>query len=141
MRRRWPKSTIKVSRTGSPLMKLGCDLRKIRRLGFRPLLVGIPLLLQKSLAKSWAGPALARTGTGNVIGVSANFRCTSVAIGDVEASVIYCSLLLSVKRNDSDYGNCCRASFLSTRPVARSVANMDFVRLASTKNMRASMAD
>jgi len=30
--------------------------------------------------------------------------------------------------------------FLSTRPVARSVANTDFVRLACMRNMRASMA-
>ena len=50
----------------------------------------IPPLLRKSMAKSSAGPALDRTGTGNVIGASANFRCTSIATGDVEAWVICC---------------------------------------------------
>src|SRR5262249_2879499 len=92
------------------------------------------------MAKSSAGPALDRTGTGNVIGASANFRCTFVAIGDVEASVIYCSLVSSTKRNGWGYGNCYRASFLSTRPVARSVANTDFARLAFMRNMRVLMA-
>ena len=81
-------------------MKRGGGLQKISEHGFSRSLVITPLLLQKSLAKSSAGPALARTGTGNVIGVSANFRCTSVAIGGVGASVIYCSLLSSAKRND-----------------------------------------
>ena len=39
-------------------MKRSGDLRKISRRGFNQLLVIIPLLLQKSMAKSSAGPAL-----------------------------------------------------------------------------------
>jgi hypothetical protein len=45
-------------------------------------------LLRKSMPKSSAGPALDRTATGNVTEASANFRCTYVAIGEVEAWVI-----------------------------------------------------
>ena len=63
-------------------MKPSGDLRKISRRGFKPSLVVIPPLLRKSMAKSSAGPALDRTGTGNVIGASANFRCTSIATGE-----------------------------------------------------------
>jgi L-amino acid N-acyltransferase YncA len=69
------------------------DLPKISRRGFKPSLVVIPPLLRKSTAKSSAGLALDRTGRGNVIAASANFRCTSIATGDVEAWGIYCSLL------------------------------------------------
>ena len=98
MPRRLLKFTIKASRTASPLSKRSADLRKISRRGFKPSLVVIPPLLRKSMAKSSAGPALDRTGSGNVIGASANFRCTYVAIGEVEAWVIYCSLLSSAKR-------------------------------------------
>ena len=71
----------------------------------KPLLVVIPPLLRKSTAKSSAGPALARTGIGNVIGASANFRCTSIATGDVEGWVIYCSLVSSAKRSGWGCGN------------------------------------
>src|SRR6266404_5714267 len=137
--RRLLKFTIKASRTASPPMKPVGDLRKISRRGFKPLLVVIPPLLRKSTAKSSGGPALDRTGTGNVIGASANFRCTSIATGDVEGWVIYCSLVSSAKRNGWGCGNCYRASFLSTRPVARFAANTDFVRSACTRNMRALM--
>ena len=89
MPRRLLKFTIKASRTASPLSKRSAGLRMISGLGLKPSLVVIPALLRKSMAKSSAGPALDRTGTGNVIGASANFRCTSVAIGEVEAWVIY----------------------------------------------------
>ena len=118
MPRRLLKFTIKASRTASPPMKPDGDLRKISRRGFKPLLVVIPPLLRKSTAKSSAGRALGRTGTGNVIGASANFRCTSIATGDVEGWVIYCSLVSSAKRSGWGCGNCYRASFRSTRPVA-----------------------
>src|SRR5205814_2366081 len=82
------------------------DLRKISRRGFKPSLVVIPPLLRKSMAKSSAGPALDRTGTGNVIGASANFRCTSIATGDVEGWVIYCLLVSSAKPSGWGCGNC-----------------------------------
>src|SRR5205809_231549 len=85
----------------------------------------------------WAGAGPYRTG--DVIGALANFRCTSIATGDVEARVIYCSLVSSAKRSGWGCGNCYRASFLSTRPVALSAANTASVRSACTKNMRASM--
>ena len=49
-------------------------------------------LSRRCCANRWRnhrpGSALDRTGTGNVIGASANFRCTSIAIGEGEASVI-----------------------------------------------------
>ena len=64
------------------------DRRKISGRGFKPSLVVIPALLRKSMAKSSAGLALDHTGTGNVIGASANFRCMYVAIGEAEAWVI-----------------------------------------------------
>ena len=82
MLRRLLKFTIKASRTASPPSKRSADLRKISGRGFKPSLVVIPPLLRKSMAKSSAGPALDRTGSGNVIGASANFRCTYVATGE-----------------------------------------------------------
>ena len=88
MLRRLLKFTIKVSRTAPPPSKRSADLRMISKGGFDPSLVVIPPLLRKSIAKSSVGPALDRTGTGNVIGASANFRCMYVATGDVEAWVI-----------------------------------------------------
>src|SRR5262245_8095837 len=92
------------------------------------------------MARSLAGPALLRTGTGNVIEALANFRCTSIAIGDAEASAINCWLVSSAKRSGWDYGNSYRASFLLTTPVALSVANTDFARWVCTRNMRDSTA-
>src|SRR5437763_13086437 len=139
MPRRLLKFTIKASRTASPPLKRSSDLRKISRRGFDPALVVIPPLLRKSMAKSSAGLALDRTGTGNVAGASANFRCMYVAIGELEALVIFWSLLLSAKRNHWACGNYCRAFFLLTRPVARSVANTGYVRLACTIYTRDSM--
>src|SRR5207248_828726 len=136
MPRRLLKFRIKASRTASPPSKRSSDLRKIRWRGFKPSPLVIPPLLRKSMAKSSAGPAPDRTGTGSVIGASANFRCMYVAIGELEALVIFWSLLLSAKRNDWACGNYCRAFFLLTRPVARSVANTGSVRLACTKNTR-----
>src|SRR5215475_8638901 len=141
MLRRLLRFTIKASRTALPPMKPGGDLRKISVHGLNRSLVFIPSLLRKSMAKPLVGPALDRTATGNVIGALANFRCTSIATGDVEEWVIYYSLVSSAKRSGLGYGNCCRAFFPSTKPVVPSVANTDFVRLACTRNMRASMAD
>src|SRR5262245_53001373 len=138
MPQRLLRFTIKESKTVLLLMKPDGDLRKMSGRGFNPSLVVILLLLRKSITKSSAGPALDRTGTGNVIGASVNFRCTSTAIGDVEEWVIYCSPISSKKRTGSGCGNCYRASFLSTRPVARFVANTAFARSACTRNMLAS---
>src|SRR5712691_9734704 len=109
MPRRLLKFTIKASRTASPPMKPSGDLQKISRRGSKPLLVVIPPLLRKSTAKSSAGPVLDRTGTGNVIGALANFRCTSIATGDVEGWVIYCSLVAGAKGRGGGGGNSFRA--------------------------------
>ena len=80
------------------------------------------------MTKSSAGLALDRTGRANVIAVSANFRCTSVADGEAAAWVI-CSLApSSVRRNAWDCGNCCHAFFHSMRPAAHSAENMASVR-------------
>src|SRR5262245_65682973 len=116
-------------------MKRGEDLRRISRRGFDRSLDVFPRLWRKPMAKSLDGPALVRTGTGNVIGASANFRYTYIAIGEVEAWAINYSLLSSTKRNGWDFGNCWRAFFFSTRRVAPSVTNTVFVKSVSTRNM------